>query len=99
MTVAHALELESIERQYELSDEIRELTRVFRFFVAATTCTDRDRVRIESAIAGLLRDTPGLVGEFQDPLRYHPRRDEEPAMECVVTSDAPPLGLPAEFWA
>jgi hypothetical protein len=83
-----------------ISEQIREMTGVLRFFLAPMSCDKRLRRRIEAAIAQSLYDSPGNAGTFQDRgIRYEPRMRAEQPIACVATSAVPLLGLPERFWA
>ena len=86
---------ECIAQYSKLCGPISELTAMFRFFLAPTSCDDRSRRRIEAAIASSLYEVPGIVGGFQDRgIRYDHRRDDEEPIECVVSTSACLLGMP-----
>jgi len=91
---------ECIENYARLCESIREMAFMFRFFLAPLSCEDRNRKRIEAAIALGLYRAPGIVGTFQDEgIRYEPKWNSEEPIECVVTSPIPVLGLPDRFQA
>lgn len=83
-----------------LSDQIREMMLVLRFFFAPLSCDKRMRQRIEASIAQSLYATAGVIGAFQDKgIRYWPRTNDEQAIACVVSSPVRLLGLPERFGA
>lgn len=83
-----------------LSDSIREMMLVLRFFLAPLSCDKRARQRMEAAIALALYDAPGLAGTFQDlGVRYWPRLPNEEPVECVVSAPVRFLGLPERLSA
>ena len=83
-----------------LSGTIWETTLMMRFFLAPLSCESRTRRRLEGAIANALRDTPGLVGDFQDRgIRYDMRKVQEEPVQCTITSEVPLLGMPERLTA
>jgi hypothetical protein len=84
-----------------LSERIREMALVIRFFLAPLSCDTRIRRRVEAAIALPLFDAPGKIGTFQDrgSVRYHRRTNSEEPVACVASSPVLLLGLPERFWA
>jgi len=68
-----------------LCEQIREMTLIFRFFVALLSYEKRIRQRIEVAIAQCLSGTPGIVGPFQyQEVRHYLRRNHEEPIPCVA---------------
>jgi hypothetical protein len=83
-----------------LSEQIREMMFVLRFFLAPLSCDSRIRRRVEAAIALSLYAALGTVGTFQDQgIRYWPRTIDEQPMACKAGSLIPLLGLSERFWA
>jgi hypothetical protein len=81
-----------------LSEPIRQMTSILRFFLAPLSCNNRIRQRIKTAVTLPLYDLPGQVGAFQVWLgRHHRRRKDEAPIECVTSSPVPLLGLPERF--
>ncbi len=86
---------ECIANYSQLCEQIGELTFTLRFFLAPLSCERRTRRRIEAAIADVLYAAPDIVGTFQEQgIRYHPRRDDEEPIGCVISAPVPLLGLP-----
>lgn len=84
----------------ELCSAIKELTFMFRFFLAPLSCEGRSRRRIEGAIARTLYNTLGIVGDFQDKgIRYTSRKDDEQPISSVITCSVPLLGMPDRLLA
>jgi hypothetical protein len=92
--------VECIAQYSELCAPIRELTQLYRFFLAPLSCEERIRRRIEAAIAGVLYTAPGIPGAFQDGgIRYDPRREGEEPIGCIITSPVPLIALPERLSA
>ncbi len=78
-----------------MRNEIAELTYMYRFMIAVTSCEKRLRKRIEAAIADAIYKTPGIIGDFPDKnVRYQARRIDELPLNCKIESSQPLLGLP-----
>jgi len=82
-----------------LSEPIRDMAHVLRFFLAPLSCDTRTRLRIEAAIANSLYDAAGVAGSFQDRIRYRPRTNNEQPINCRLSSSVPLLGLTERFLA
>lgn len=80
-----------------LTAVIHELTQILRFHLAPLSCEARMRRRIEAAIAGHLYQQPGMVGSFQDKIRYQPRRGDEAAISVRLETSCPVLGFASEL--
>ena len=92
--------VECIAQYSKLCAPIQELTNLYRFFLATLSCEERNRRRIEAAIAGALYAASGIPGAFQDGgIRYHPRREEEEPIGCVITCRVPLIALPEHLSA
>lgn len=89
---------ECIAQYSALTGPIIELTGIYRFFLAHTTCEDRLRRRVEAAIASTLYAAPGPAGAFQEAgIRYDRRLEQEEPLACAVSSSAHLIGLPSEL--
>jgi len=96
---AHHMQ-EFLNRYPELSSVIYEFLGMFRIFLAPLDVKRRIRKRIEAAIANLLREHPGLVGDFQNgDIRYHPRKADEEPISVEMKSYEDILGLCDELTA
>ena len=92
--------VECIAQYSKLCAPIRELTQLYRFFLAPLSCEERIRRRIEAAIAGVLYAAPGTPGAFQNGgIRYHPRREAEEPIGCINTCPVPLIALPERLSA
>ena len=92
--------VECIAQYSKLYAPIRELTQLYRFFLAPLSCEERIRRRIEAAIAGVLYAAPGIPDAFQDGgIRYHPRREAEEPIGCIITCPVPLIALPERLSA
>jgi hypothetical protein len=92
--------VECIAQYPKLCTPIRELTNLYRFFLAPLSREERIRRRIEAAIAGVLYAAPGIPGAFQDGgVRYHPRRENEEPIGCSITCPVHLIGLPERLSA
>ena len=81
-----------------LAEEIAQLSRMLRFFVAPIARDRRTRRRVEAALADAISAAPGEIGAFQDKgVRYERRRDGEAPIEVRVAGAGATamLGLPA----
>jgi hypothetical protein len=91
---------ECISQYARLSAPIKELTYLYRFFLAPLSCETRVRRRIEAAIACALDAAPGVAGTFQDRgIHYDPRTENEEPIDCAITSPVPVIGLPRRLSA
>jgi hypothetical protein len=91
---------ECIAQYSKLCAPIRELTNLYRFFLAPLSCQERIRRRIEAAIWGVLYAAPGIPGAFQDRgIRYYSRREDEEPIGCVITCPVPLIALPERLSA
>jgi hypothetical protein len=92
--------VECIAQYSKLCAPIRELTNLYRFFLAPLSCEERIRRRVEAAIAGVLYTAPGIPGAFQDGgIRYAPRREHEEPVGCIITCPVPLIALPERLSA
>ena len=89
---------EFLERFSALAEPIEELTKIYRFWLAPLEVERRLRERIEAAIAEHLYAQPGVVGEFQEKIRYRGRREGEKAIEVACQAEGKILGLPEVLW-
>lgn len=69
-----------------LAPKILEFIGLFRLFVAPIDGDERDRERIEHAIAKSLNEQDGIIGNFQDKdIRYKPRKTTEKPFKVAMT--------------
>lgn len=82
-----------------LTASIRELARLYRFWLAPLECERRLRERVEAALAEHLYAQPGKIGGFQDRgIRYRGRKEGEDAVRVVLQAETTLLGLPNILW-
>lgn len=84
-----------LKRYDSLWSYIRDLARLYRFWLAPLHTDKRILERIEAAIANCLHEQKGRIGEFQEKgVRYRPRRRDEQPIEVSIEADGRILGLP-----
>lgn len=86
---------ELAEKYPAISDQIIELAKIYRFYIAPLELDRRILERIESAFAKHLYEQSGKIGEFQERgLNYRSRIASEESGTAWFKSTAKILGLP-----
>lgn len=90
---------EFLQSYHSLWKCIKDLARLYRFWVAPLDGQRRLVERIEAAISDCLYKQSGLIGEFQDKgIRYRPRRHDEEPVEVSIEANKKIAGLPHDLW-